>query len=70
MNVSQSFREFRESRGLTQKQLAKELGVTHQRISQIERGLRPPSANDILELALKFGCTTDEIFGLKKEKSK
>ncbi len=66
MNISQNFKQFRESRNLTQKELANILGVSFQRISQIERGFRPPSANDILEIALKFNCTTDEVYGIDK----
>lgn len=66
MNISQNFKKFRENRNLTQKQLADIIGVSHQMISQIETGFRPPSAKNILDIALKLNCTTDEIYGLDK----
>lgn len=66
MNISQNFKTFRESRNLTQKQLADIIGISHQMISQIETGFRPPSAKNILDIALALNCTTDEIYGLKR----
>lgn len=66
MNISQNFKAFRESRHLTQKQLADIIGISHQMISQIETGFRPPSAKNILDIALALDCTTDEIYGLKR----
>lgn len=66
MNISKNFKEFRESKNLTQKELAEKIGVTHQMISQIEMGFRPPSAKNILDIALQFNCTTDEVYGLDK----
>lgn len=66
MNISQNFKAFRQSRNLTQKQLADIIGVSHQMISQIETGFRPPSVKNILDIALALHCTTDEIFGLQR----
>lgn len=66
MNISQSFKDFRERQNLTQKELAEKIGVTHQMISQIERGFRPPSVKNIIDIALVFNCTSDEILGLVK----
>ena len=66
MNISQNFKAFRKSRNLTQKQLADIIGVSHQMISQIETGFRPPSAKNILDIALALHCTTDEVYGLKR----
>lgn len=68
MNISQNFKDFRESRNLTQKEIAEILGVSRQRVSQIEQGFRPPSARDILTIAEYFKCTTDEVYGLGKNR--
>lgn len=68
MNISQNFRDFRKNRNLTQKEMAEILGVSYQRVSQIEQGFRPPSARDILTIAEYFNCTTDEVYGLDKNR--
>lgn len=48
--------------------MAEILGVSYQRVSQIEQGFRPPSARDILTVAEYFNCTTDEVYGLDKNR--
>lgn len=52
---------YRVKSNLTQKELAKMLGVTHDYISQIERG-RLPGMDTALKIANIFNTTIDEIF--------
>lgn len=56
-------RELRESRGLQQKDLAIDLGVTQPTISGWESGIKVPSAKSTQKLADYFGVTTDYLLG-------
>jgi putative transcriptional regulator len=61
-------KELRNSRGWTQEELAKAVGVSRQSINSIERERYVPSLMLALTFAQVFGCTTDQIFALEKEK--
>ncbi|MGD9094022.1 MAG: helix-turn-helix transcriptional regulator [Anaerolineales bacterium] len=65
--LSNSIKEYRLSRGLTQGDLAEAVGVSRQSINSIERGRYIPS----LPLALKFGqvfaCSIEELFQLQED---
>ncbi|NNG67208.1 MULTISPECIES: helix-turn-helix transcriptional regulator [Thermoanaerobacteraceae] len=54
-------KELRIKYKLTQKELAKKLGVTPDYISQIERG-RIPGMETAIKIANFFDTTVDEIF--------
>lgn len=58
------FKELREERKLSQKQIGKELGYTQVCISRWESAERMPNANDIIAVALFFNVTTDYLLGL------
>jgi putative transcriptional regulator len=62
--ISNRVKEFRVSRGWTQEQLAKAVGVSRQSINSIERDRYVPSLLLALTFAKAFDCTTDEIFTL------
>lgn len=59
MEIGKRVRARRESLGLTQNELAGELGVTHQHISRIEGGHAVPSLDLLVGLAAKLGTTAD-----------
>ncbi len=61
-------KELRGERGWTQQQLAEAVGVSRQSINSIERERYVPSLQLALTFARVFGCPTDEIFKLEKEK--
>jgi putative transcriptional regulator len=61
-------KELRIERGWTQQQLADAVGVSRQSINSIERERYVPSLPLALTFARVFGCSTDEIFTLEKEK--
>ncbi len=61
-------KEFRNTRGWTQQQLAEAVGVSRQSINSIERNRYVPSLPLALTFARVFGCSTDEIFTLEKKK--
>lgn len=55
-------REQRHVSGLSQKDLAKKLGVSRPTISNIERGIYDPSGTLILNIAKMFGKPVEQIF--------
>lgn len=61
-------KELRNARGWTQEELAKAVGVSRQSINSIERERYVPSLTLALTFAQVFGCATDQIFTLEKEK--
>lgn len=56
-------KELRQDRGLSQKQLAKELGFPQSSIGYWESGERTPVASAIITLSRYFGVTTDYLLG-------
>lgn len=60
----------RKDAGLTQKQLAEELGVTQPVISGIERGELRVHGELIVELSRLLKVSADEILGIKTPKKK
>jgi putative transcriptional regulator len=61
-------KELRIARGWTQEELARAVGVSRQSINSIERNRYTPSLELALTFARVFGCSTDQIFTLEKEK--
>jgi len=56
-----TIREFREQAGITQLQLANELGVTPSTVYNWERGRNEPKASQLKAMATLFGVTMDDI---------
>ena len=55
----------RKARGLSQKELAKMVGVSQTTIASWEIGTREPNIAKLIQMAEIFGCTVDEL--IKKE---
>jgi transcriptional regulator with XRE-family HTH domain len=51
----------RESLKLTQDELARELGVTHQHVSRIESDQAAPSLDLLVKLSHRLGVSTDHL---------
>lgn len=62
--VGRTIRRLRKERGLTQEELAEQLGVTAQAVSKWENETGMPDISQIVPLAGVFGVSTDVIFGL------
>ena len=60
-------KEFREHRGLTQKELGAAVGVSRQAINAVETGKFDPSIWLAYDLAHYFGLTIEELFDFTKE---
>ncbi len=54
--------QIRKERGILQEELAKQLGVSRQTISSLERGRYNPSIFLAHSIAVYFGMTIEDIF--------
>lgn len=58
----------REERGMTQKQLAEQVGVNKNQISMIESGSRVPSVHTLFKISRALTCQMDCFYGpIKRE---
>ncbi len=65
-----TIRELRESAGLTQLELANELGVTPSAVYSWERGRNEPRASQLRLMATLFRVSMDDIdFGVEEAKT-
>lgn len=67
--IGQILRKARETKGLTQKQVAGMLGRTQQIVGHWETGYAQPDANTLFALCDIYQISIDEAFGNKKESS-
>lgn len=67
MNLGTKILELRKQKGVTQEELASELGVTAAAISKWENGYTLPDVLMLCALADFFAVTTDEMLGRAKE---
>lgn len=52
----------RNALGLSQQELAEELGVSQSAVAMWETGKRKPRSGELPKLAQVLGCTIDELF--------
>lgn len=62
-----TLREVRETRGLTQAQLAERIGVSRKTINTVENGIFVPSTIIALKLAAALGEPVEQLFYLAAE---
>ncbi len=62
-------KELRESRGLTQKQLAELVGTTQQTVGRWENGKAEPSLSTLSDLAMIFGTSVDSVLGKSADRT-
>ena len=63
--IGQRLARLRKEKGLSQRELAKKIGLTQSIISAYELDTRTLSAKMIAQFAVFYGVSTDEIIGLK-----
>lgn len=61
MNVGKQIRTIRESKGISQSELAKNAGISQPALCQIERGTKNPSLQIGGEIARLLECTVEEL---------
>lgn len=66
LTIGEIIRNKRKKMGLTQTELGKKLGFSHDMLCRIEKGHHYPSIFTLCDLADFFGCTTDELLGRKE----
>lgn len=62
--VADKIKHLREQKGLTQTELAKQLGITRSSVNAWEMGISVPSTQYIVELAGIFMVSTDFLLGV------
>lgn len=67
--IADKIKLLREKSGLTQSELAKQLGITRSGVNAWEMGISVPSTQYVVELALFFDVSTDYLFDLNKTAS-
>lgn len=68
-NFGDRLKELRLQAGLTQKQLAEQIGITKSVVSFYELRERTPSPDVLIKLASIFHVTTDYLLGIEKTKT-
>ena len=63
MELSDKILQLRKALGLSQEQLAEQLGVSRQSISKWETGQSAPELDKLVALSRIFGVSTDELLG-------
>ena len=63
MQLSDNIQQLRKALGLSQEQLAEQVGVSRQSISKWETGQSVPELDKLLALSRIFGLSTDELLG-------
>lgn len=58
-NLGQRIKHIRELKGLTQQEFASSLGITQGFLSEIERGIKPPSETLLLLIAYRYAINYD-----------
>ena len=64
-SLADRIKSLRESAGLTQAEVARQLGISRSGVNAWEMGLSVPSTQYIVELARKFNVSTDYLLGMK-----
>lgn len=65
MLIDERIKELRGKSGLTQKQLAKRIGVTRATVNSWEMALSAPSCSCLAELSKVFGVSADYLLSLE-----
>ena len=64
VDFGERLRVLRQAKGLTQKQLALQLGLSKSIVSSYENGFRYPSFEVLVKIASVFSTTTDYLLGV------
>lgn len=63
-NIAERIRFLREKSGMTQSDLAKNLGISRSAVNSWEMSLSTPSVSNIVEMSILFGVPTDCILSI------
>ncbi len=65
MELSEKLKELRQKKGVTQKQVAINIGVTERNYQRFEYGTGKPNYDNLLALARYFQVSLDELTGFQ-----
>lgn len=65
-SFAERIKTLRENSGLTQTEIARQLGISRSGVNAWEMGLSVPSTQYIVELARNFGVSTDYLLGMSE----
>ena len=65
--VTNSIRGVREAAGMTQAELARQIGVTRQTLIAIEQGRYSPTLELAFQIARAFGVGLDDLFAYPED---
>ena len=60
-NISKKIKELRKDNNLTQKEFAKQFGVTYQAVSKWENGINLPEISLIRQMSKDFNVSVEDI---------
>ncbi len=63
--IGNRIRKFREELGISQKQLAEQIGVSNSRISNWEQGINRPDADILAKLCTALNVSPSLLLGVK-----
>lgn len=66
MELGQRIKTLRRSKGLSQENLAKQLGISRQAISKWEAGISQPDIDNIIQLCKTFEISADDLLEINK----
>ena len=69
VNFGNRLRDLRNSKNMTQQQLAERLGLTKSVISAYETSMRYPSYDVLIHIASIFKVSTDYLLGVERNRS-
>ena len=67
VDFSERVKILRDSKGLSQKELADKLGMTRSLVSTYENGQKMPTYGKLIKLARVFDVSTDYLLGVENE---
>lgn len=67
MELGHIIRTIRKKKGMTQKEVAAELGIGYTNYNKMENGNREPSVHELRLLARLFGMTADQVLNYEGE---
>lgn len=65
VSVGHKIRQYRQKLGLTQKQLAQRIMLSHQQVSQYETGKSLPTADILIALCDALAITPNDLLGFE-----
>ena len=64
--MNKKLRELRKEKGVSQEQVANELGISTSAYSNYEQGIREPSIDMLIKLCKYYNVTSDYLIGINE----